>query len=94
MLRDVNPKIVVMGLYALSDTIRTRMIARNTDTERDAPKFASVEAWQKFVDDEITPMMPGNAVEQNTKEWAEYVPIDTEAKEQHEIVTLALSYLR
>ena len=94
MLRDVNSKVVVMGLYALSDTIRARMIARNTDTERDAPKFASVEAWQKFVDDEITPMMPGNAVEQNTKEWAEYVPIDTEAKEQHEIVTLALSYLR
>lgn len=94
MLKDVDPKVVVMGLYAPSDAIRARMIARNTHTERDTPKFASVEAWQKFVDDEITPMMPGNAVEENTKDWAEYVPIDTEAKEQHEIVTLALSYLR
>jgi len=94
MLKDVDPKVVILGLYASSDAIRERMKARNTDTERDAPKFASVEAWQKFVDDEITPMMPGNAVEQNTKDWAEYVLIDTEAKEQHEIVTLALSYLR
>jgi len=94
MLKNVDPQVVILGLYAPSDAIRARMKKRNTHTKRDTPKFASDEAWQKFVDDEITPMMPGNAVEQNTRDWAEYVPINTEAKEQDEIVTLALSYLR
>jgi len=93
MLKDVQPQVVILGLYAPGDAIRERMKKRNTDTERDAPKFASDEAWKKFVDNEITPMMPGEVVEQNTRDWAEYVPVDTKAKEQHEIVTLALSYL-
>jgi len=93
MLRDVDPQVVILGLYAPGDAIKERMIARKTDTERDAPKFASAEAWKRFVDHEIIPMMPGNVVEQNTRDWAEYVPVDTKAKEQHEIVTLALSYL-
>jgi len=94
MLRDVQPKVVILGLYAPGDVIKERMRARNTHTGRDAPKFASVEAWQKFVDDEIIPLMPGNAVEQNTRDWAEYVPYDTEANERDRIVTLTLSYLR
>jgi len=94
MLKNVDPQVVILGLYAPSDAIKARMKKRNTHTERDAPKFASVEAWQKFVDDEITPMMPGNAVEKNTKDWAEYVSVDTNAKEPGQIVTLALSYLR
>ena len=94
MLRDVDPQVVILGLYAPSDVIRERMRARNTHTGRDAPKFASVEAWKKFVDNEIIPLMPGNAVEQNTRDWAEYVPFDTEANKRFKLVTLTLDYLR
>ena len=93
MLRDVQPQVVILGLYAPGDVIKARMRARKTHIERDAPKFTSAEAWKKFVDGEIIPMMPGETVEQNTRDWAEYVSVDTKTKEQDEIVTLALSYL-
>jgi len=93
MLKNVDPQVVILGLYAPGDVIRERMKARNTDTERDAPKFASGEAWKEFVDNEIIPMMPGNAVEQNTRDWAEYVPYDTEANQPNQIVALAMGYL-